>query len=350
MDDLTAQKNLIPVQNKEIANDQEILEALISVSRIASEYAKNSRAKNTLKSYGSDWRDFEAWCKSKGLTAMPADPYAVACYLADRASCLFIDPNGKQQNSLKTSTLARRLSAISQAHQMAGKEFNRRHPTIQETWKGIKNTHGTAQKGKEPILIEDLRRMVESISLIKENMDRLIGYRDRALLLLGFAGAFRRSELVSIQIEDLKLVRDGYIVKLRRSKTDQEGEGREIAIPYGSNPSTCPVRALQDWIKTGNLQAGPLFMPINRHNQKSTKAMTSHAVAILVKKYAPNTDKAMELSGHSLRSGFATTAAMAGVQEYVIMKQTGHKRSDTLKKYIRSRDLWKDNAASKVGL
>ncbi len=192
--------------------------------------------------------------------------------------------------------------------------------------------------------------MVESIQTSKGDKEILMGFRDKALLLLGFAGAFRRSELVDLQIEDLKLVRDGYIVKLKRSKTDQQGEGREVAIPYGSNPSTCPVRAMQDWINIGRLQEGPLFMPINRHGQKATEAMTSHAVAVIIKKYAPNREMAMELSGHSLRAGFATTAAMAGVQEYAIMKQTGHKRSDTLKKYIRSRDLWKGNAASKVGL
>ncbi|CUI18145.1 conserved hypothetical protein (plasmid) [Candidatus Protochlamydia naegleriophila] len=333
-----------------IVNGNEILESLIYASKLANDYAKNSRSKNTVKSYGSDWKDFSFWCQARGLSTLPADPCTVACYLADRASQDYIDSNENQRSPLKTSTLARRLSAISQAHKVAGLDFNRKHPSIQETWKGIKNTHGTAQKGKEPILIEDLRRMIDSIQLETEGESRLIGFRDRALLLLGFAGAFRRSELVSLQLCDLKLVRDGYIIYLKRSKTDQQGEGREIAIPYGSNPTTCPVRALQDWINVGCLLEGPLFMPINRHGQKSTKAMSSHAVAIIVKKYAATKEIATGMSGHSLRSGFATSAAMAGVQEYAIMKQTGHKRSDTLKKYIRSRDLWRDNPASKIGL
>jgi site-specific recombinase XerD len=341
---------LVPLQVQTTVDGQEVLANLAVVSKIAQDYAKNSRSKNTMKSYSSDWKDFDFWCQSRALKSMPADPRTVACYLADRASQSFIDYSGNQQHALKTSTLARRLSAISQAHQVASIDFNRRHPVIQETWKGIRNTHGTSQKGKEPILIEDLRKMVDSIQVEAGGKERLIGFRDKALLLLGFAGAFRRSELVSLQIEDLKLIRDGYIVKLKRSKTDQQGEGREVAIPYGSNPSTCPVRALQDWINIGSLQHGPLFMPINRHGQKSTEAMTSHAVAVIIKKYASNKEMAAELSGHSLRAGFATTAAMAGVQEYAIMKQTGHKRSDTLKKYIRSRDLWKDNAASRIGL
>lgn len=341
---------LVPLQIQTVIEGQEVLANLAVVLKLAQDYAKNSRSKSTVKSYSSDWRDFDSWCLAKGLTAMPADPYSVACYLADRASQSFTDPKGAQQLPLKTSTLARRLSAISQAHQVAGIDFNRRHPAIQETWKGIRNTHGISQKGKEPILIEDLRRMVESIQTSKGDKEILMGFRDKALLLLGFAGAFRRSELVSLDVEDLKLVRDGYIVKLKRSKTDQQGEGREVAIPYGSNPSTCPVRAMQDWINIGSLQEGPLFMPINRHGQKSTTAMTSHAVAVIIKKYALNKEMAAELSGHSLRAGFATTAAMAGVQEYAIMKQTGHKRSDTLKKYIRSRDLWKDNPAARIGL
>ena len=340
----------VPFQVSTIIDGQEVLANLAVVSKIAQDYAKNSRSKNTMKSYSSDWKDFDFWCQSRELKSMPADPRVVACYLADRASQSFVDYHGTQKHSLKTSTLARRLSAITQAHKVAGIDFNRKHPSIQETWKGIKNTHGTAQKGKEPILIEDLRRMVDAIEVEVRGKKRLIGLRDKALLLIGFAGAFRRSELVALQIEDLKLVRDGYVVKLKRSKTDQQGEGREVAIPYGSNPLTCPVRALQDWINIGNLQEGPIFMPINRHGQKSTEAMTSHAVAVIIKKYAPNGKMAEDLSGHSLRAGFATTAAMAGVQEYAIMKQTGHKRSDTLKKYIRARDLWRDNAASKVGL
>ncbi len=182
--------------------------------------------------------------------------------------------------------------------------------------------------------------------MVKDGKDYLIGFRDRALILLGFAGAFRRSELVSLKVEDLKLVRDGFIVKIRRSKTDQSGEGREIAIPYGANPSTCPVRALQDWVSIGSLQTGFIFVPINRHGQKAERALTSHAVAVIIQKYILNKDIVSEFSGHSLRAGFATTAAMAAVQEYAIMKQTGHRRSDTLKKYIRARDLWRDTPAS----
>jgi integrase len=192
--------------------------------------------------------------------------------------------------------------------------------------------------------------MIEAISNNEKNQIRLVDLRDKAILLLGFAGAFRRSELVGINCEDLKLARDGVIITLNRSKTDQEEQGRNIAIPYGANPLTCPIRALQDWIHFSGIQQGPLFRKINRHRQLGKYALSAHSIALIIKRNAYLKEKASSFSGHSLRAGFATTAALAGVPEFSIMRQTGHKRSDTLKKYIRSRDLWKDNPASRVGL
>jgi site-specific recombinase XerD len=342
--------SFVPLQLRTIIDGQEVLGTLVVVSKLAQEYAKNARSKNTMRSYESDWRDFDLWCRSKCLTVMPADPCTVACYLADRAKNEFIDPNGKRQSPLKTSSLARRLTAISQAHQIAGVKFDRQNPSIQETWKGIKNTHGTSQIGKEPLLIEDLRELIQAIPIEKEDSPSLIGLRNRALLLIGFAGAFRRSELVSLILEHLKFVRNGCIVTLERSKTDQQGKGREIAIPYGSNPDTCPIRALQDWITISKIESGFLFRAINRHGQLALKPLTAQVVSLIIKENLPNQELTSKFSGHSLRAGFATTAALAGVQEYAIMKQTGHKRSDTLKKYIRSRELWKDNPAAKIGL
>ncbi|MGE4574995.1 MULTISPECIES: site-specific integrase [Parachlamydia] len=322
------------------------LSTLAQLSHLAKEFAKNARAKNTEKSYASDWRDFDSWCKSKGLNSLPAAPYSVACYLSDRATNAFIDPKGKLQNPLKTASLSRRLSSISQAHRMVGMPFDRKHPAIQETWKGIKNTLGISQGRKEPILIEDLRGMINALN--EEN--KLINLRDKALLLIGFAGAFRRSELVNIDFEDLKLVRDGFVIKIKRSKTDQEEKGMDVAIPYGSHPDTCPVRALKDWFSLSGITSGYIFRSINRHGNISQTGLSARSVARIIKRNHFLKQNAIKYSGHSLRSGFVTTAAIAGVQEYAIMKQTGHKRSDTLKKYIRSRELWKDNPASKIGL
>ncbi|WP_232503182.1 site-specific integrase [Parachlamydia acanthamoebae] len=182
------------------------------------------------------------------------------------------------------------------------------------------------------------------------NGNKLINTRDKALLLLGFAGAFRRSELVGIDYEDLKLVRNGFVIRIKRSKTDQQGEGREIAIPYGANPDTCPVRALQDWLIHSGIISGHIFRSINRHGSINQENLSTRSVARIIKRNQYLMQNSAKYSGHSLRSGFVTTATLAGVQEYAIMKQTGHRRSDTLKKYIRSRDLWRENPASKIGL
>lgn len=333
-----------------ISKDEYALAELKDLSQLAIDYAKQARSKNTNKAYACDWQDFEFWCKLKHLSCLPADPRSVAIYLADRAANSWIDKNGTKQNSLKTSSLLRRLTAISQVHLLANLSFDRRHSSIQETWKGIKNTHGTAQLRKEPILIEDLRAMIQSISIEKNGKPFLLGIRDRAILLLGFAGAFRRSEIVALDIEDLKFTREGCLATIRKSKTDQEGFGREVAIPYGSNPLTCPVRALQDWLKESNLESGALFRSINRHRQIQSTRLTDHSIAIIIKRNAHLSDRSFNFSGHSLRAGFATTAAIAEVPEHIIMRQTGHKKSDTIKKYIRIGNRWRENAATKVGL
>ncbi len=342
---------------------------LKDIADLANEYAKRSMSKSTIYSYGSDWIDFKYWCESKKLPFIPASPSTVAGYMADRASNCWISKNGKKMNPLKVSTLERRLTTISIAHHKGCFPFDRKHPTIQATWKGIKNTHGVAQTRKDPILIEDLRKMIELIPIddrssylyIEEDGRKinsfneywkpvLKGIRDRAILLIGFAGAFRRSELVALRMEDLKFTKEGIVVNLKRSKTDQIGEGRDIAIPYGSNPLTCPVRNLQDWLTSAKIDNGPLFRAINRHGQVAAKAISHRSVARMIKANPFLIGRSESFSGHSLRSGFATTAALAGVPEHEIMRQTGHKKSDTIKKYIRISSLWKENAASKIGL
>lgn len=209
----------------------------------------------------------------------------------------------------------------------------------------IKNTHGTAQKGKKPLLIEHIRAIVEVLP------DSLLGVRDRALLLVDFAGAFRRSELVNIDMTDVEFKMDGLVVTLRRSKTDQEGQGECIGIPYGSPPSTCPVRALRAWLDQAGITEGAVFRSVNRHGQVQSKGLSDKAVALVVKRAVeligldPN-----EYSGHSTRSGLATTAAKAGVSERVIMKQTRHKSTQMVRKYIRDGELFEENAAVRVGL
>jgi integrase len=210
---------------------------------------------------------------------------------------------------------------------------------------GIRRSKGTAQVAKTPVLIEDLRRMVARLPAT------LLGARDRALLLVGFSGAFRRSELVALNVDDVAFTRDGLAVTIRRSKTDQAGEGRKIALPYGSNPETCPIRSLQDWMASSGITDGPLFRPINRHGRLASRRLSSGAVAEIVKRYAAaaGMDAAL-FAGHSLRSGLATSAAMAGASERSIMMQTGHRSLTTLRRYIRDGSLFRENAAAVVGL
>ncbi len=299
----------------------------------ARDYAQQSRAANTRRAYRADWADFAAWCEAHALAALPAAPETVALYLADLA------------DRRKTSTLQRRLSAISQAHKAADHESPTGHRAVRAVWAGIRRAKGTAQDGKEAAITRDLRAMVATLP------PTLGGVRDRALLLLGFAGAFRRSELVSLDVADLHTTRDGLVVSLRRSKTDQEGKGRRIGIPYGSRPATCPVRAVQDWLDASRVTTGPLLRGVNRHGQVRPTRLSDKAVALVVKRAAEaaGLDPA-RYAGHSLRAGLATSAAAAGVSERAIMAQTGHKSLPMVRRYIREGSLFNDNAAAEVGL
>jgi integrase len=245
----------------------------------------------------------------------------------------------------KASTLQRRLSAISQAHQAAGHPTPTRDIAVRVVFAGIRRAHGTAQTGKTPVLTADLRLMVAALP------ESRLGVRDRALLLLGFAGAFRRSELVGLDVTDVTVSRDGLVIRLRRSKTDQEGQGRTIGIPYGSRPMTCPVRALQDWLSYSGIKSGPLFRPLDRHGNMRATRFSDRGVARVVQRaaLAAGLDPA-DFAGHSLRAGLATSAAAAGVSERAIMAQTGHKSLPMVRRYIRDGSLFNENAAAGVGL
>jgi integrase len=211
---------------------------------------------------------------------------------------------------------------------------------------GIRRQKGSAQIGKRPLATADLRGLLAPL-----DSRRILDIRDRALLLTGFAGAFRRSELVGLDVPDLQFNRDGLVVTLRRSKTDQEGQGRRVGIPYGSNPATCPVRALEAWLAVLGADQGPLFRGINRHGQLARRRLTPQSVALIIKRLAAQAGmEAGDLAGHSLRAGLATAAAAAGVPERAIMAQTGHRSLATLRKYIREGSLFLENAAAQVGL
>jgi integrase len=312
------------------------ISALMNTSGFAQvrAYVRASKADNTLRGYQIDWRDFCAWCESRsGVCPLPAAPDAVAAYIAECAG------------HLKPGSIQRRLNAIAEAHKAAGAETPTHAAIVRNTLKGIRRTLGTAPAQKAAALTDDIRAMVDATDA------GLIGARDRALLLLGFAGAFRRSELVGLDVEDCAFGKDGLTVTLRRSKVDQEGQGRKIGIPYGSNPETCPVRTVQAWLEAAAVTAGLLFRSINRHGQVQAGHLSGIDVARVTKKLAARTglDPA-KYAGHSLRAGHATAAAIAGASERSIMKQTGHKSVQMVRRYIREGNLFRDNSAGKLGL
>lgn len=307
------------------------------IAEKADAYVRAAKSPATLRAYRADWQHFEAWCSGSGLASLPADPRTVALYLADCAG------------HAKVATIARRIAAISKAHQAAGHESpaSMKHAAVSEVWKGIRRQHGVAQSVKAPMLIDDVRRMVETIP----GRNELLAVRDRALLLIGFAGAFRRSELVALDVADARETADGLVITIRRSKTDQEGAGRRVALPYGSNPQTCPVRAFRRWLEVSGITGGALFRSVNRHGQLQDGRLSDKAVALVVKRYAEAAGLDPDLyAGHSLRAGLATAAAIGGASERSIMQQTGHKSATMVRRYIRDANLFRENAAARVGL
>lgn len=307
---------------------------LAELSEQAREYVAQAKSENTLRAYRSDWADFLTWCDEHQRQALPATPEAVALYLTARAE------------THRPATLQRRISAISQAHQAAGYDSPTSTLAVRAVWAGIRRVHGTAQQGKAPTMTDDIRAMVETLP------KTLAGQRDRALLVVGFAGAFRRSELVSLLRSDVEISRDGLTITLRRSKTDQEGAGRKIGIPYGAYADTCPVRSLQDWLKSSGIKGGsPLFRKVDRHGNLGAIALSDKAVALVVKRSAEaaGLDPA-RYAGHSLRAGLATSAAAAGKSERAIMAQTGHKSVTMVRRYIRDGSLFRENASAGIGL
>ena len=299
----------------------------------AREFARLSKAENTLRGYRADWRDFCGWCERNSQRPLPAVPEVVAAYIAECAG------------RLKVGSIQRRLNAIAEAHKAMGMDSPTAAGIVRNTLKGIKRTLGTAAVQKAPALTDDIRAMVDSTD------SGLIGLRDRAVILLGFAGAFRRSELVGLSVEDCAFGKDGLTVTLRRSKTDQLGAGRKIGIPYGSNPETCPVRVLQAWLEQADVTSGPLFLSMSRHGKIQASRLSGIDVARIVKKLALRAGlDAATYAGHSLRAGHVTSAAVSGASERSIMNQTGHRSVQMVRRYIREGSLFRENSAGKLGL
>jgi site-specific recombinase XerD len=302
----------------------------------ANTFISRARAASTVRAYRSDFADFVRWSKAHGLKPLPAFPETIALYITDLAS-----------RPLAVSTIVRRLTAISKAHAAAGfpSPASTRNLVVGDTLRGIKRTLGTAPHRKDALLAADIRR------LLAASPKNLLGTRDKALFLASFAGAFRRSESAGLNLEDLKYCREGLVCTLRRSKTDQEGAGRKVGIPFGKNKTTCPVCALKLWLKKAKIRSGPVFRAVNRHGQVSPRGLDRNSVADILKQAARRAGMRVEnLSGHSLRAGHVSQAVKSGVPEYVIMKQTGHKSREVLGAYIRLGEIFTHNAASGLGI
>jgi site-specific recombinase XerD len=293
----------------------------------AVDLAKAEKAASTRKAYGADFRLFKAWCDGKKVAALPASPETVAAFLAS------------ESKTAKPSTLGRRVAAIRYAHKLAHLDTPTDSEAVKATLRGIRRTFGGAKVRKAPAVAAKVRSMVAMAP------DRLSGLRDRALLLLGFAGAFRRSELVALDVSDITEVKTGLLVTIRRSKTDQEGEGATIAIARGD--IACPAKALREWLDVAAIETGPIFRPINKAGTVAAGRLTDRSVANIVKAYAGRAGfDATTFSGHSLRSGFLTSAAAKGASIFKMMDVSRHKSVDTLRGYVRDAELFKDHAGA----
>ena len=283
---------------------------------------KNSKAHNTLRAYQADFKDFTKFCLKNSFNSMPSDPKIIALYLTHLSSFS------------KFSTLKRRLASIKVIHRLKGHYIDTKHPIIAENLMGIKRKMGVKQTSKKPILINDLKLIINVINKDKNEYKKL---QNKALILIGFAGGFRRSELVSIEYEDIEFVNEGVKILVQRSKTDQTGLGMTKAIPYFQNKIYCPVTSLRDWISYSKISDGKIFK------------ISDKTVALTIQKYAllAGLDKT-KYAGHSLRSGFATSTAETGADERSIMAMTGHKTTQMVRRYIQEANLFKNNALNKI--
>lgn len=315
-----------------VSTSSSALAALAPLVEAARAYVAAAQSDATRKAYRASWVAFTTWASSNGLVAMPATPETVALYVASLAN-----------DGRKAATIDKALVAISGAHRAAGVEVPTIHELVRQTRRGVRRTIGTAQTRKAALPLDALRTIAHELTVDGS----LRALRDRALLLVGFAGAFRRSELVALNVEDVRFEEGGVVVTVRSSKTDQEGAGVEVGLPFGSEPATCPVRTLRAWLSAAGIEAGPLFRGVNRHGHLASERLTDRAVALVVKeRIGAHGLDASTFGGHSLRAGLATAAAKAGKAESQIMRQTRHRSVEMVRRYVRAATVFDHNAAS----
>ncbi len=297
---------------------------------------QSSKANNTVRAYKSDFKDFGLFCVQNGFKNLPSDPKIVSLYLTHLST-----------KDVKLSTIKRRLVSIGVIHKMKGHYLDTKHPVIVENLMGIKRRKGTIQKGKKPILINELKKILDVID--QQNFEDIKKLRDKSIILIGFSGGFRRNEIVSLDYEDLDFVNEGVKITVKRSKTDQFGEGSIKALPYFDNSLYCPVTVLKRWLNISKITKGSLFRRFSKGSKLTSNRLTDQTVALLIKDYLNKAGiDGKNYSGHSLRSGFATSAADSGAEERSIMTMTGHKSTEMVRRYIKEANLFKNNALNKI--
>ena len=297
---------------------------------------QSSKAKNTIRAYKSDFNDFGLFCAQNGFKSLPSEAKIISLYLTQLST-----------KEVKISTIKRRLVSIGVIHRLKGHYLDTKHPLIVENLMGIKRRKGSIQNGKKPLLINNLKRLINVIDQQKKEQIKI--FRDRTIILIGFSGGFRRNEIVSLDYDDLDFVEEGLKINIKRSKTDQFGEGSIKGLPYFDNSQYCPVVSLKNWIDIAKINSGSLFRRFSKGSRLTEKRLTDQTVALLIKEYlqlAGIDNK--NYSGHSLRSGFATSAAESGADERSIMAMTGHKSSEMVRRYIKEANLFKNNALNKI--
>ena len=297
---------------------------------------KNSKAINTVRAYKSDFNDFGLFCAQNGFKSLPSEPKIVSLYLTQLST-----------KNVKMSTIRRRLVSIGVIHKLKGHYLDTKQPLIVENLMGIKRRKGSIQNGKKPLLINNLKKIINVID--EQKKEKIKIYRDRTIILIGFSGGFRRNEIVSLDFDDLDFVEEGLKINIKRSKTDQFGAGSTKGLPYFENSQYCPVVSIKKWIEISKINSGALFRRFTKGSNLSEKRLTDQTVALLIKEYLGLAGiDSTNYSGHSLRSGFATSAAEAGAEERTIMAMTGHKSTEMVRRYIKNADVFKNNALNKI--
>ena len=318
-------------------NMKELTTELKSLHESTLNNLKNSKAKNTLRAYKSDFKDFSIFCAKHGINSLPTEPKIISLYLTHLSKYS------------KISTLRRRLVSISMFHKLKGHYLDTKHPIIVENLMGIRRLKGSIQKGKKPLLISHLKSIVNVIN--EYRTDEIKKLRDKTIILIGFGGGFRRTELMSIDYDDLEFVPEGLKINIKKSKTDQFGEGMIKGLPYFTNEIYCPVTNLKKWLKISKIKTGPIFRRFSKGLSLTNQRLSDQSVVLLMKKYLTLAGiENKNFAGHSLRSGFATVAAESGADERSIMAMTGHKSTEMVRRYIKEVNIFKNNALNKVKL